>query len=88
MDDELRTFSVEETIRINFVSRNKWNEIIQGFQSDQIEQLLEIRYPNGTVAGIICESQEGLFYINGKPQVNYRSLQAAAEAVIKCKASA
>ncbi|MBE9125639.1 MULTISPECIES: hypothetical protein [unclassified Coleofasciculus] len=79
---------MDETIRINFVSRNKWHKIIQGFQSEQIEQILEVRYPNGTVAGIICESQEGLFYLNGKPDVNYRSLQAAAEALIKCKASA
>lgn len=76
---------MEETIRINFISRKKWSEVLEGFQLEQIQQLVEIRNSDGTVAGNICGSVENNYYINGQPDVPYRSLQAAAEALLKGK---
>lgn len=74
---------MEETIRIRSVDKNRWSETLQGFQPDEVKQLLEVYGVDGLVVGIICESVEGKYYINNQPEVGYTSLQAAAGALIK-----
>jgi hypothetical protein len=74
---------MEETIRIRPVDESDWDATLQGFQPDHIEQLLAVYGSDGGVVGTICASVEGKFYINGKPEVDYASLQAAAGALIQ-----
>ncbi|HBB36162.1 MAG TPA: hypothetical protein DDZ80_11765 [Cyanobacteria bacterium UBA8803] len=74
---------MDETIRINFVSKNKWSEVLQGFPAEQINGMFEIRNSNGLVAGTICESLEGRYYINGQPDIEYASLEIAAGVLLK-----
>jgi hypothetical protein len=74
---------MEETIRIRSVDKNEWSKTLQGFQPDNIQQVLEVYGVDGAVMGRICESVEGRYYINGQPEMDYASLQAAAGALIK-----
>lgn len=74
---------MEETIRIRSVDKSDWSQTLQGFQPDQIQQLLAVYGADGQVVGKICESTEGKYYINGKPEFAYVSLQAAAGALVK-----
>jgi hypothetical protein len=74
---------MEETIRIRPVDKNDWSQTLQGFQPDQIIQLLAVQGADGQTVGNICESTEGKYYINGQPEFAYASLQAAAGALIK-----
>jgi hypothetical protein len=74
---------MDETIKIRSVEQSEWSTLLQGFQPDNIQQLLAVYGPDGLVIGSICESVEGKYYINGQPNVNYASLQAAAGALIK-----
>jgi hypothetical protein len=76
---------MDETIRIRSVEKSDWSTTLQGFQPDRIEQLLEVYGADGVVVGTICESVDGKYYINGKPEFNYASLQAAAGALIQGK---
>ncbi|MGB7445124.1 MAG: hypothetical protein WA919_28975 [Coleofasciculaceae cyanobacterium] len=78
---------MDETIRIRSVDQSKWDSILQGFDPGQIQQLLTIYGANGSVTGNICESKEGKYYINGQPEVEYPSLQAAAGVLLKGKGS-
>jgi hypothetical protein len=74
---------MDETIQIRSIKKSDWNSTLQGFESDNIEQLLAVYGNNGEVIGTICESIDHKYYINGKPEVDYASLQAAAGALIK-----
>lgn len=74
---------MEETIKIRSVDKSRWSAALQGFQTDEVEQLLEVYGVDGVVVGIICESVEGKYYINNQPEVGYISLQAAAGALLK-----
>lgn len=74
---------MEETIRIRSVDKSDWSQALQGFQPDQINQMLAVYGADGQVVGTICESAEGKYYINGKPELSYASLQAAAGALLK-----
>lgn len=74
---------MDETIRINAVKQSNWSETLQGFQPEQIQQVWEVRGVDGQVVGIICESVGGKFFLNGQPDVDYASLQAAAGAIVK-----
>lgn len=74
---------MEETIRIRSVDKNDWNQTLQGFQPDRIQQLLAVYGADGQIVGNICESTESKYYINGKPEFAYISLQAAAGALLK-----
>jgi hypothetical protein len=74
---------VEETIKIRSVEKSDWSATLQGFQPDEIAQMLAIYGIDGLVIGTICESVEGKYYINGQPDVDYASLQAAAGALIQ-----
>ena len=74
---------MEETIRIRAIDESNWDATLQGFQPDKIDQLLEVYGSDGGVVGTICASVDGKFYINGKPEVDYVSLQAAAGALIQ-----
>jgi hypothetical protein len=73
----------DETIKIRSVDKSEWSATLQGFQPDKIEQLLEVYGADGLVIGSICESVEGKYYINGQPEVDYASLQAAAGSLIQ-----
>jgi hypothetical protein len=75
--------NADETIKIRSVDKSEWSATLQGFQPDKIEQLLEVYGADGLVIGSICESVEGKYYINGQPEVDYASLQAAAGSLIK-----
>lgn len=74
---------MEETIKICSVAKKDWSTTLQGFQPDEVEQVLQVHGADGVVVGTLCESVEGKYYINGKPEVDYASLQAAAGALIK-----
>lgn len=74
---------MEETIRIRAIDQEDWSATLQGFQPEAIAQLLAIYGPDGAIVGTICESVEGKYYINGQPETDYASLQAAAGALIK-----
>lgn len=74
---------MDETIQIRSISKSDWEATLQGFQSDNIEQLLAVYGNNGEVIGTICESVDRKYYINGQPEVNYASLQAAAAELLK-----
>ncbi|HEY9673966.1 MAG TPA: hypothetical protein V6D11_21170 [Waterburya sp.] len=74
---------MEETIRIRSVDKSEWSQTLKGFQLDQVQQVLAIYGVDGQVVDTICELVDGKFYINGQPDVDYPSLQAAAGAVIK-----
>jgi hypothetical protein len=76
---------MEETIRIRPVDKTDWSHTLDGFQPDRIQQLLAVCSTGGMVVGNICESVEGKYYLNGQPEVEYLSLQAAAEALIRGK---
>jgi hypothetical protein len=45
--------------------------------------MLAVYGADGQTVGTICESVEGKYYINGQPEVDYASLQAAAGALIQ-----
>jgi hypothetical protein len=75
--------NADETIKIRSVDKSEWSATLQGFQPDKIEQLLEVYGADGLVIGSICESVEGKYYINGQPEVDYASLQAAAGSLIQ-----
>lgn len=74
---------MDETIRIRAVSKSDWISVLQGFEPEKIQQVLEVYNPDGQKAGTLCESIDGQSYINGQPKVAYASLQAAAAALIK-----
>jgi hypothetical protein len=74
---------MEETIRIRPVDQSHWAQTLQGFQPEQIQQILAVYGADGLVVGNICESVEGKYYINGQPELTYGSLQAAAGALLK-----
>lgn len=74
---------MEETIRISSVDQIDWSKTLKGFQPDQVNQLLAVYGADGKVVGNICESVDGKYYINGKPDITYPSLQAAAGALFK-----
>lgn len=74
---------MEETIRIRSVKEANWSSTLQGFQAEQIKQLFAICGVNEQVIGYICESVDSKYFINGKPTVDYASLQAAAGALVK-----
>ena len=74
---------MEETIRIRSVDKSDWGRMLNGFQPDQVQQVLAIYSVDGQVVETICELVNGKFYINGQPDVDYPSLQAAAGAVIR-----
>ncbi len=74
---------MEETIRIRTIEQTNWKTALNGFQPDKIEQLLEVYGADGQVIGTICASIEGRYYINGEPNVDYASLQAAAGALMQ-----
>jgi hypothetical protein len=74
---------MDETIRIRLVDKGEWSETLQGFQPNKIRQVFEIYGADGQAIGYICESLESKYYINGKPEVDYASLQAAAGALVK-----
>ncbi len=74
---------MDETIMVRAVSQSEWSSVLQGFQPDTIQQVLEVYNCEGQKAGTLCESVDGKSYINGKPKVAYASLQAAASALIK-----
>ena len=74
---------MEETIKISSVAQKDWGTTLQGFQPDEVEQVLHVYGADGVVVGTLCESLDGKYYINGKPEVGYASLQAAAGALIK-----
>lgn len=74
---------MEETIRIRSIEPTNWDTTLNGFQPDKIDQVLEVYGAEGQVVGTICASVEGKYYINGQPEVEYASLQAAAGALIQ-----
>jgi hypothetical protein len=74
---------MEETIRIRSIDKSDWIATLQGFQPDEVQQLLAIYSTDGLVVGAICESVDGKYYVNGQPEVDYASLQAAAGALLK-----
>jgi hypothetical protein len=74
---------MDETIKIRSVDKSEWSATLQGFQPDKVEQLLAVYGSDGSVVGRICQSVEGKFYINGKPEIDYASLQAAAGALLR-----
>ncbi|MDP8964500.1 MAG: hypothetical protein M3O33_11055 [Cyanobacteriota bacterium] len=74
---------MDETIRIRSIDHSAWSTTLQGFPPDRIEQILEVYGADGVVVGTICESVDGKYYINGKPEVEYASLQAAAGVIIQ-----
>jgi len=74
---------MEETIRIHPVKKSDWHSLLQGFQPEAIQQLLQVYGADGGQVGTICESVDGKAYINGQPEIPYASLQAAATALIK-----
>lgn len=74
---------MDETIKIRSVDQSEWSNLLQGFQPDNVKQLLAVYGPDGLVIGSICESVDEKYFINGQPNVNYASLQAAAGALIK-----
>jgi len=74
---------MDETIRIRSIEPRDWPTILQGFELDKIEQLLELFGSDGVVIGTICESVDGKYYINSQPDFNYNSLQVAVAALIK-----
>jgi hypothetical protein len=74
---------VEETIRIRTIEQIDWGKTLKGFPVDNIDQVLEVCGAEGQVVGTICASIEGKYYINGQPEVEYASLQAAAGALIQ-----
>jgi len=74
---------MDETIRIRSIEPRDWPTILQGFELDKIEQLLELFGSDGVVIGTICESVDGKYYINSQPDFNYTSLQVAVAALIK-----
>lgn len=78
---------MDETIRIRSVDQSNWDKVLQGFQPEQIQQLLTVYGANGSVTGNICESKDGKYYINGQPEVEYPSLQAAAGKLLRAKDS-
>lgn len=79
---------MEETIRIRPVDKSAWSQRLNGFQPEQIKQLLEICSTGGLVVGSICESVEGKFYINGQPDVAYSSMDAVTKAILRGKEQA
>ncbi|MEC4985432.1 MAG: hypothetical protein SAJ37_19465 [Oscillatoria sp. PMC 1068.18] len=74
---------MEETIRIRAIERQDWDTVLEKFAAENLEQVLEVLYSDGQKVGIICESQDGKCYINGHPEIDYFSLQAAATALMK-----
>lgn len=74
---------MEETIKIRSIDKSEWSAMLQGFQPDRIQQVLAVYKSDGLVVGSLCESVDGKYYINGKPDVDYASLQAAAGALIQ-----
>jgi hypothetical protein len=76
---------MDETIRIRVIEPKDWPAILQGFELDKIQQILELLGADGSMRGTICESVDGKYYINGQPDINYVSIQAATAALIKGK---
>ncbi len=74
---------MEETIRIRTIEQTNWDTTLKGFQLDKIDQVLEVFGAEGQVVGTLCASVDGKYYINGQPEVEYASLQAAAGALIQ-----
>lgn len=76
---------MDETIRIRSIESRDWGKILQGFELEKIEQLLELFGADGCVVGTICETVDGKYYINSQAEVEYTSLQGAAAALLKTK---
>lgn len=76
---------MDETIKIRSIDKSDWSKTLQGFQPDKIRQLYEIYGGGGQVIGVICEAVDDKYYINGKPTIEYASLQSAAGALLKSK---
>jgi|GEM_PF-3529167 len=74
---------MDETIQIRSIEKTDWDSTLQGFQSDSIEQLLAVYGNNGELMGTICKSVDNKYYINGQPEDNYATLQAAAAELLK-----
>lgn len=74
---------MDETIKVKAIEKQQWDTILQGFQPETIQQVLEVMYPNGETIGVICESLTGQCYINGNPENEFASLQAAATALMR-----
>ncbi|HBE18134.1 MAG TPA: hypothetical protein DEG17_09225 [Cyanobacteria bacterium UBA11149] len=74
---------MEETIKIRSIPKSDWQGTLQGFQSSEIKQVLEIYSAEGTVIGSICQSVRGKYYINGEPESSYASLESATGAMLK-----
>lgn len=74
---------MDETIRVRAVNKSEWSSVLQGFEPETIQQVLEVYNSAGHKAGTLCESLDGKSYINGQPRVAYASLQAAAAALLK-----
>ncbi|MEC4895456.1 MAG: hypothetical protein SAL07_19520 [Oscillatoria sp. PMC 1051.18] len=77
---------MEETIRIRAINRQDWDRVLKGFEAQNMQQVLEVVRSDGQQAGTICESQDGKCYVNGHPETDYASLQAAATALMKGEA--
>ncbi|NEP59215.1 MAG: hypothetical protein F6K31_19710 [Symploca sp. SIO2G7] len=76
---------MDETIQVRPIKKSDWDSTLKGFQSDKIEQLLAVYGSDGEVIGTVCESIDHKYYINGQPEADYASLQAAATALLKGK---
>ncbi|HAG84827.1 MAG TPA: hypothetical protein DD379_08120 [Cyanobacteria bacterium UBA11162] len=76
---------MEDTIKIQSINKSEWETTLQGFEPHAIEQILAVSSTNGVVIGIICESLEGKYYINGHPEFDYPSLETATGALLKGK---
>ncbi|HBB33792.1 MAG TPA: hypothetical protein DDZ80_01110 [Cyanobacteria bacterium UBA8803] len=76
---------MEETIKIRSLEQSEWSTTLQGFQPSEIEQVLAVYNADGSLVGTICEAVGSKYYINGQPELDYPSLQAAAGALINSK---
>ena len=74
---------MEETIKIRSIPKSDWNTTLQGFQSSEIKQILEVYSADGIVIGTICQSLRGKYYINGEPESDYPSLDSATGVILK-----
>ncbi|MBD1907694.1 hypothetical protein NDI37_15620 [Funiculus sociatus GB2-A5] len=76
---------MEETIRIRAVDKSDWSSVVEGFDIETIQDVLEVVGADGQKIGLLCETEDGNSYINGQPETAYISLQAAATALLKGK---
>ncbi len=74
---------MDETIRICSVDKDAWSSVVQGFDPNILQDVLEVYGADGEKVGTLCESVDGKSYINGQPETSYLSLHAAATALVK-----